>query len=157
MMLMLGRQFSRRWPGRYSASSSVVTHMIIHGNVVDHSPIHIGVVNHRGVYVHHRRVVSKHSAIPAPAKEPNSTIAKSIINSAVESDVRPPISCVKKIPAAAPAPITRRPKIADSRRHDPRSRHPVITIVAIRPIAGRPKIPRTRTDRLFVHWERGRT
>src|ERR1700676_4292396 len=128
MMLMLGRQFSRRWPGRYSASSSVVTHMIITGNVVDHSPIHIGVVNHRGVYVHHRRVVSKHSAIPASAKEPNSTIAKSIINSAVESDVRPPISCVKKIPAAAPAPIT-----------------------------GRPKIPRTRTDRLFVHWQRGRT
>src|SRR5271170_1678620 len=156
VVFVLCGPFRCGWLGDHSAGPAVKAHMVVHGDVVDDGLVHIRVVNHRSVDVHHRRVVREHSAIPASANEPNPSITKSIVNSAVETNVRSPISGMKKISAAAPAPISGRPEQSDGWRHNPRSRHPKISIGAIRPISWRPKVTRTRTDRLSVHRQRWR-
>ena len=149
-MLVFGFHFSASWPRGDSASPAVEAHAI-HRHVANDRPIHVGVVNHLGVNVHYGRVVREHSVIPASADEADSAIAKSIINSAVESDVRSPISRMPEIAAGAPAPVTGRPEQSNLGRLDPSTRHPVITIRAIRPISRRPEISRRWANRLIVH------
>src|SRR5690348_7259236 len=155
MPLVLKLSFPLGRPRIDSASAPVVAHAI-HGNVSDDRAIHIGVVNHRCVHVHYRRVVPKCSMLPAPADETDAGVAKSIINSAVEAHVRSPISGVPDVPAAAPSPVTRRPKKTNLWRHHPGSRHPVVSIGSVCPITWRPKIAWTGADGLLVYRQRRR-
>src|SRR5271163_3567204 len=120
-------------------------------------PVHIGGVNYRRVDVHHGGVVRKDSAIPASPDEANAAIAESIINAAVESNVRAPIACMENVPAAAPAPISRSPEKADSWRHNPCAGHPEITIRPISPISRGPEVSRTRADGLVIYRQRRRS
>src|SRR5579863_2465236 len=74
VMLVLRGAFRRGRLGCDSAGSPVIANVIIHGNVVDDGAIHVRVVNHGGIYVHHGGVISKYSAIPAPAEEADAAI-----------------------------------------------------------------------------------
>src|SRR5271168_872727 len=155
MMLVRSSPLRRVWLGNYSACPAVEADAI-YGLGMHDRPIHIRRVNHRRIYVHHGCVVREDSAIPAPADESNSTVPKSIVNAAIETDMRSPIPAVPQVPAAAPAPISRSPKEAHGRRHNPRARHPEIAIRAISPISGSPKVTRTRANRLLVYRQRWR-
>src|SRR5580692_7799769 len=156
MVFVLGSPLLRSRLGGHSARPSVEAHMVVHGDIVNNRAIHVRIVNHRRIDVHDGRVVRKHSAIPASADEANPAVAEPIIDPSIETDVRSPIAGVKKVSPAAPTPIPGRPEQSHGWSHNPRSRHPVIPIRAIRPVAGRPEVACSWTDGLLVNRQRRR-
>ena len=104
VMFPHGRFFVGGWPCYHSSGPAVIAHTIHEGRV-HHGVVHVGVVNGRGVYVRICRVVVKNSATPFAAVEPRSGIAISVINSAVEANMRSPITGVPNIHAATPSPV----------------------------------------------------
>src|SRR6202046_5580003 len=118
----------------------------------------VDIVNYRYVYVAHRPVVEKTSTLPVPALEPHSAVSKTVINAAIEADMRSPIALVPPIPSVVPSPIPWSPQKTRSRRLYPRARHKIIiTIVsAVSPVTVRPNIIVSGANRLDVHRQRGR-
>ena len=102
-------------------------------------------------------VIEELVSAPLATGKSDAGISEPIVNTAVEPNVRPPISGVPDIQSAAPAPISGRPQHSD-RRHYPRSRHPVVAAVIVpSPITGRPHISRPRADGLCIHRQSGWT
>ena len=99
----------------------------------------VDVPHHRRVHVHHRGVVAEDPASPHAADETDAAVAKSVINAAVEADVRTPVACMPAVQAARKAPIARRPQhahvaAASPTRQEPSSSQP----------GRRPSIPESR-------------
>src|SRR5579863_3719470 len=165
-MLLLGRHWShvplarvpfllRRWAIVEATLAAVVRDA---GTIFLNDRRPIRVVNDRLVHMHDRGVVEEVIILPTSAFKSISEVSKSIVNSAVETDVRSPISAVPEKCAAAPAPPARRPQKSWLRRQHPRSRHPVIPVnVVVRPITRRPQISISRANRLFINRNCGRT
>ena len=103
-----------------------------------------------------RAVVEKAPAIPIPAVEPYAKIPEAIINATVVTHVPAPVPGMPEVPAATPAPPTRRPKRLLVRGQHPRAIHPVVLRSIPRPIPRRPDIPVTRAKRLVVGRNRRR-
>src|SRR5580700_10476430 len=156
MLLTQCSLLDRSWPRGYSARATVIADAV-HGDIIDDGAVDVSVVNDGGVYVGHCGVIGKRSMIPISAHVAHADIAKSIVDPAVEANVRTPVSGVPEIRSAAPAPITRRPKEAHSRRYYPCAGHPIITIRTISPIAGRPNVAWTGAQRLRIYRQRRRT
>lgn len=76
----------------------------------------IGIVNNRGVHLGNRGVIRIVTALPCATEETNSAIAEAIINPAVESNMRSPVTSVEAVKTAGKAPIGRCPQDANSRR-----------------------------------------
>src|SRR5258708_33758286 len=87
---------------------------------------------------------------PTPAFIAGAEVAEPIVDSAVETNYRAPITFVKVVSPAAPGPVAGRPQISWPRRIHPCPRHPVIIIPIPCPIAGRPDVAFARTDGLLV-------
>src|SRR5579864_1535271 len=99
-------------------------------------------------------VVVEVSSVPLPAGKSHAGITESVINSAIEANVRPPVSRVPDIESPAPSPITWRPQHAD-RRHHPGTRNPVVAVVVVpSPVARRPEIAWAGADGLRVNRQR---
>jgi hypothetical protein len=107
MSLALRRLFRTSGASRDSADASVVTH-IVHGDVIhdDRLVVDIPHVPH----VVYGSVVEKGSAIPISSLIANTNIAKTVVDAAIESNIRPPVALMKNISVIAPAPITRGPE-----------------------------------------------
>src|ERR1700761_909652 len=100
-------------------------------------------IRHVGyVHVGHRAVVEEVITAPLAAAKSDAAVAEAVVNAAVETDVRSPVPSVEKIDAALEAPVAGGPKEAGCGRHDPRARNPVIAVVTVSPVAGRPHITR---------------
>src|ERR1700722_2204172 len=98
-------------------------------------------MNHVGVHVIYIGVIGEVAAIPPASFIPGATIPKTVIDSAIEAHLIPPISFVEEVGVGSPAPVAGRPEEADLGRLNPRPRHPVVAIaVIVSPVAGRPKI-----------------
>ena len=82
--------------------------MIFRGNVC---AINIGDVP--GAKVIDRAVIGKVPAFPAAALIAIATIAKAIVYAAIISNLRAPVTAVKQIAAATPAPKRRSPQHTD--------------------------------------------
>ncbi len=123
----------------------------VHRNVVN--PGVVNVVNVGHVHIQDCPVVEEMAAVPTSTLEAYAEVTESIVDPAVEADMRPPITFMKKICAVAPAPPAGRPKKADFRRQHPGSGHPVVVanVVIVGPIAGRPEITIARANRLLVN------
>src|SRR5262249_44801299 len=80
------------------------------------------------------------------AHKSNSTVSESVVHATIEADMRAPITGMKHIHAFVPAPIAWRPQHARLRRRHPYSWHPVISFIAVSPIARRPHVT--------LHWAR---
>src|SRR6266853_3556006 len=120
-------------------------------NVVHHDVATVDVPHQANVNVEHRAVVEEGPASPLSAFEAHSAVSEAVVDPTVEADMRPPISAVPAVPAVLEAPISRRPEHAHGRNH-PRSGNPIVAAVFIpRPVAGRPKIARARTNRLLIY------
>ena len=117
----------------------------------------IGVVNDCFVHMICVCVVVKAIMIPAPAFIAVTPIAKSIVDTAIKSNVRPPIAFVPEVGAATPAPISGSPKETDFGCQDPGAGHPVIIISVPSPVAGCPDVAFSRTDRLLINRNGRRT
>ncbi len=97
------RLFLRSRARSHAAFSAVEGNM---GIVIDDDrPVNVDVGDVDGVYVHHGCVVKESSAAPFTAAEAGATISESVINAAIKSDVRSPISSVPGVDTVVPTPI----------------------------------------------------
>jgi hypothetical protein len=108
-------------------------------------------MNDRRVYAAHRGVVGKVPTLPAATVKSTSAIAEAIVHSAVKAYGRAPVASVKSVESVGKTPITRRPEEAGLRRGDPHAGYPVITCIAITPVARLPKISVGRARRLLIN------
>lgn len=140
-------QFGGRRTNLNTAASAVVAdtvdHRIIDGLVVN-------VMNHRDVYVIHGAVIAKRAIVPVRAVISAARITKSVVDAAIKSDMRTPVSVMKKVASTIESPVGRGPKRADERRHHPSPWYPVIALRRVVPSSGRPNVVVTRAWRLLV-------
>jgi hypothetical protein len=128
----------------------------VHGSVVDHRGV-ISVVTVGDVYVIHRAVVLELSVVPTAAFIAPAAVAVAIIDPAIETDVRTPVALIESVSAVAPAPIAWGPEETGSRRHYPRTWHPVIIALAVGPVSRCPDVTLLGARRLLIHRQRRRT
>jgi hypothetical protein len=84
---------------------------IIHYGVVPHNcPVDIDIVNAHIIYPYHRGVICKVVAMPRATHKAYSHVSESVVHAAVVAHVLAPISGVKHIESARPAPIRRCPE-----------------------------------------------
>jgi hypothetical protein len=127
-------------------------------DTVDGSVVHDNrlVVNIRDVcYVHvgHAAVVIEVAPTPLATVETFPGVAEAVINAAIESDMRTPISHVKEVEPFVPFPPSRSPEHAHGSEH-PGARHPIVALVIVpSPIARRPQIARPGTEGLRIYRE----
>src|SRR5690349_1602813 len=96
--------------------------------------IDVGVVNDGFVDVRHSSVVREVVSIPSSAPIAISGVAVTVVNAAVKTDVRTPVTLVKDVRTVIPAPPRRGPKHTDRWGLNPYARHPII-IAVIPPIS----------------------
>src|SRR5262249_959266 len=116
--------------------------------------IDVGVVDDVGIHARHSGVVLEGVSAPAPAPVAVSGVAKTVINAAVKTDSRPPVTLIKHVCAVAPAPPRRCPKQTYSRRWDPGARNQIIIPVTPSPVSGSPDVACDRAERLLVYRQR---
>jgi hypothetical protein len=95
VMVVFGRELALGCMSLDASGASVEAHTV-HGHVVDDRLV-IDVGNVNVAQVVNGAVVVEISAAPVAALETNSTVSESIVDSAVESDVRTPITAVPQI------------------------------------------------------------
>src|SRR5271155_3714040 len=103
---------------RNDAAWAVEAGVVDCGRVVDHGAILVHTVE-AGSDVHQRRVVSECAALPASTVESDAAVTESIVNSAIEPNVRSPVASVPSVSATHKAPIPGCPQQSGSRRSDP--------------------------------------
>jgi hypothetical protein len=148
VVLTHGNFFSSGRPGGDSASASVKADAV-HAGVVDYCPV-VNVVNVGDVHVVHCAVVVEGAVVPVSALIADTPIAEAVIDAAIETDMRPPVAGVPDIEAFTPTPIARGPEKTYFGSQHPRTRHPVIAILAVGPVTWRPNIALTWAYRLHV-------
>jgi hypothetical protein len=136
-----------------ATSAAVVAHT---GRSAVDDPGVIGVVNDGHIDVIHGAIVGEMPMIPSSAKITHADVSKTVVDAAIEPDVRSPVTSAPAITTVTPAPIPRSPEHADGRSQHPGAGYPVIVIVAIGPIPGRPDVTLSRTWRLFINGNFGR-
>jgi hypothetical protein len=81
----------------------------VHGHVVDDRPVvHVRHVSRAEVSA--RVVVEEGTTMPIATRESDTGITEAVIDTAVEADVRPPISGMPQIGTVNPTPVARRPE-----------------------------------------------
>jgi len=113
-------------------------------------------------YVHsseirHRAVVSENPAAPFAADKADSSVAESIVDPAIEADMRTPVSRVPSVNAPAKSPIPGSPKQTSLRGPHPDTGNPEVTGISISPVTGSPNKTWCRQWRLHVNRQRGRS
>jgi hypothetical protein len=135
---------SRDSPARATVEADTsYSHIVDDGFVVDVGDVH-------ATEIVHGRVVAEDAVSPVAAFVAGAHIAETVIDTAVVSNMRPPVSGVPNIKAVPPAPISGRPEQPDGRRLHPGSRHPIIAVGTILPKAGRPNVAGSGNFRLIV-------
>jgi hypothetical protein len=152
VMIVLRHHFMRRGACAQSTRTAIEGHVIIH---VNHSVV-VYVRHVHATDVHDRAVIKERATAPVTALESNTGITEAVVHTAVEADMRTPITAVPAIETARPTPVTRSPKQAGLRRQHPGTRHPEIAILAVCPISRRPDVPHLRKWRLDVYWQHRR-
>jgi hypothetical protein len=153
---MRSRLLLRRRPRIDTAGTAIITDPV-GGGIIHYRTIDISVVNDGGVDIRHRRIIPEMPTYPAAAGISRAEIAASVINAAIEADMRAPISAIPRVDPIYITPITGRPQEADLRRFSPITRDPKISIIIIiRPISRDPQIPVNGTDRLRIDGNDGR-
>src|SRR6185437_4118150 len=141
---------------RADASAAAVVADAARMDVVDDGPVDVDIADVGDVDVVHRAVVVEVAPSPLTAGVTVTEVAVSVIDAAVEADLRAPVTGVPAIEAVVPAPPARCPQQADLRGHHPGARHPVVVaIIRIpRPVARCPDVARPRYDGLRVNGKR---
>src|ERR1700722_8830532 len=130
----------------------------VEGNVAIVVNVHVFVVNvvEAAADVPDLRVVEEMSALPTTAVKAGTEVAEAVVNTAIKSYDRAPISRIKNESGTAPAPPAGSPEETDFGGFNPGAGNPEIicSVVVVIPIAGCPEITIARTNRLVVHKQR---
>ena len=150
--LVHGSDLSRTRRYIDSAAAAVVTDPIVRmGGVVDVVIDNLAAIDVVGVaYVVDGAVVVEVIPTPVAAKVANADVAEAIVDAAIEADVRTPVSVMKAVVTAVPAPVGRGPERAVVRRRAPGTGNPVVAAGAPGPVAGRPEVVVFRRGGLVV-------
>ena len=142
---------------RNSSLAAVIADAINRRTIVDDRGV-VDVVNRGDVYIGDRAIVEEPSVIPTSAFEAFSGITKTIVDSAIETDMGAPIAVIENIMSFVPGPVRWRPEIAGFRGRYPGAWNPVIVafVITPRPIAGRPNVTLAGAERLLVDGKRWR-
>lgn len=146
-------QFLRSGTGLDPAVPAVITDAIA---APARRVVVVHVVNCRRIHVGDRAVVVQVTVIPISPVIATARVSKSVIDAAVESDVRRPVAGMPMIVAVCKAPPRRRPQRADIGREHPRARHPIVAAVRVAPVAGCPNVIVAWGGGLIVIWKRRR-
>ncbi len=135
---------------RVDSAVAAVIADAVHGDIVHHGFV-IDIVYVGYVHTVDVLVVIKIATAPVSALVAVACITETIVDAAVETYLRAPISNVPHVSGTTPSPVARCPQKADLGSEYPRSRHPEIAFIAIRPIARSPNVAGTRAIGLLVH------
>jgi hypothetical protein len=91
---------------RLDAAGAVEGHVVA---VVDDSPV-VYVRDVDAAHIHGRAVIEVRTTAPVTTLESNTTIPEAVIHTAVEADMRAPITAVPGVDTAAPTPVAGRPQ-----------------------------------------------
>lgn len=151
-MALVSRSFLLwSWSSEYAAAATVEANMRI---VVVDNRLVINVGDVCDVDVSDTAVVKEAVTLPISAVETIARVSKSVIDATVKSDVGSPVSLVPGIKAVVPTPVSGSPELTDGSKN-PRARNPVVAFIVIPcPVAGRPDIPLSWTQRLSVNRQR---
>jgi len=121
-------------------STAVVGDVIVvdDGCVVDDCFVDVGVVDSRFIHMHDRPVIGEFAAAPLAANEADAHVAEAVVDAAVVSNVRTPVTGVENIESIRPAPIGRRPQRTLVGRGNPGAWNPEVAIISISPVARSP-------------------
>jgi hypothetical protein len=113
----------------------------------------VGIVDDRFVHPIYGFIVEEVPIVPAATFVTASAVTVAIVNAAVKSDMFSPIAfMVDERASVVRTPVARGPKVSRLRSFDPRSRHPVVTIViVVGPVTGSPDIAVVRANGLLVN------
>ncbi len=140
--------------GRDAAGAAVVADVsVIIGGVVVYNRVvvYVGVADARGVDIGDRPVVHEVAVVPIAAVEASAVIAVAIRNTAVEADVRTPVSLVEAVDTGNDSPIAGGPERAFVGRCYPDAGYPVVAaVIGVAPVAGSPYIAGFRAFGLLV-------
>ena len=158
MLLVLSLHLHRRGP-RLDAGAAVEADVIRvdDGVCVDDGAILVDVGHVDAAEVRHGAVVGEDSAAPLAAEEADAAVAESVVNPAIEADVRAPVAGVPSISAARKSPVAGGPQNANTGRLHPNAGNPVVASVPVGPVAGGPDIARGGQRGLHVHGQGGRS
>ena len=138
-----------------AARPAIITYPI-HRDIPNHGSIDIYISHYGRVDTRNRRVIPETPAIPFPTIITTATISTTIIDTAIISYMRPPITGIPSVYATDITPVTRGPVISHLRRSLPITGDPEITVIPICPVPGYPDISLRRTRRLLIHRDRRR-
>jgi hypothetical protein len=156
MPVVCSSLFRRRRPGSNPAWPAIIADPI-DGCIVYDRAINIGIVDDRGIDIQHRCIIPEMTAYPIPAGKPRTVIPATIVDTAIEADMRPPITGIPAIDPAGITPIPGRPQEADFGGFSPITRHPIISIIiVISPISRNPEITVDWANRLRIYRNNGR-
>ena len=152
MPLIHRHLLTRIRPALYAARTTVIAHTI-YRHIVHDRPIDIRIVDNRRIHPRHRRIIPETPAIPFATVIPHTAITTTVIDPAIISDMRTPITGVPSIDSTIPAPVPGRPQESHLRRRLPISRHPIIIlgILIPGPVTRDPDISINRTGRLNIY------
>src|SRR5579862_2650199 len=133
MVLMFRGSFRGIRLGVGSSGATVVTDA---GIVIDHGLV-IRIVD-AAIDVADSPIVGESAVMPITPGIAHATVAESIVDAAIKTDVTAPIAGMPIVEAGVPTPITRGPQPADKRRTHPDSGDPVVALCSISPVTRRP-------------------
>src|SRR5690348_16905034 len=108
------RKLSTRWSRRYSSMTAVKTNVAAgQGMCADRAAIRERVMDDGCIYVRNGRVVVKGPAGPIAADKPDTVVAVTVVDAAIEPDARAPVTCDPHVSGRCVTPVTRRPIKAD--------------------------------------------
>jgi hypothetical protein len=141
----------RRRPGSDPARPAIIADPV-DGCIVYDRAVNIGIVDDRGIDIDHRRIIPEMTTYPITAGKSRTVIPATIVDTAIEADMRPPITGIPAIDPAGITPIAGRPQEADFGGFRPITRHPIISIsIVVSPISRNPQITVDRADRLRIY------
>lgn len=129
------------------AASSVVNRSVVDDRIRYRAVVYVNIGEG---HIVDRAIVVETTAAPIPALIAGACVAISIIDAPIVTNMRAPIAVVVSIPATGMSPVSRSPQIAHFRRPGPCSRHPVVALIRIAPVSGRPQIAITRAIGLGI-------
>lgn len=153
--LAAGRQFRRSGSDLQPAGSAIEADPRASAVVNCYAAV-VDVMHYGNVHIVDRMVVIEVTTTPVAALVANSDIAKSVVDAAIEADVRSPVATIKSIAVMPESPIARCPERTNIRSLHPRSRDPIVAVGRVTPIAGSPQVSIVGRRRLVVIGQGGR-
>jgi len=138
---------------RLNAAVTTVVADTVDGIVIHDNSLVVNIPDVGYVYVGHATVVVEVASTPLATVKTVAGVAEAVINAAIESDMRSPVSHVKDVELFVPFPPSGSPEHAHGSEH-PGTRHPIVALVIVpSPIAWRPQIARSGAEGLRINRE----